>query len=147
VVAFRRSLEKKAAQPDPGVAGSALAAMAELRDKNAVPVIAELLEATNQDVASAAHQALLALTCDDLGRRAKRWLDWWSRMGTRPRVEWLLDGLAHRDPEMRLLASSELHAISHEYFGYHHDLPERDREEARQRWIDWWRTQSAGHNG
>jgi hypothetical protein len=26
------------------------------------------------------------------------------------------------------------------YFGYHFDLPERDREEARRRWSHWWQT-------
>jgi hypothetical protein len=46
----------------------------------------------------------------------------------------------HRNPELRLLASNELYEISGEYFGYHYDLPERDREEARQRWIAWWQS-------
>jgi alkanesulfonate monooxygenase SsuD/methylene tetrahydromethanopterin reductase-like flavin-dependent oxidoreductase (luciferase family) len=28
--------------------------------------------------------------------------------------------------------------LTGEYFGYHHDLPKREREQARQRWIQWW---------
>jgi hypothetical protein len=59
-------------------------------------------------------------------------------------VEWLLEALAHRNPELRLLASTELYEISGEYFGYHYDLPERDREEARQRWIAWWHSKNQG---
>ncbi|MBN2577303.1 MAG: hypothetical protein JXP73_22260 [Deltaproteobacteria bacterium] len=143
VLAFRHALVRKAEQADPAIAMSALEALAELRDKNAVPAVAELLDAENAQVATAAHETLVALTCDDVGHRSKRWMEWWTRMGGRPRVEWLLEGLAHRAPEIRLLAASELHEISHEYFGYHHDLPERDREEARQRWIAWWQRQTA----
>jgi len=141
VVAFRHALLRKAEHAEPPVAVSALASLAELRDKNTVPMIAELLEGKSEEVATAARAALVALTCDDLGGKTKHWMDWWTKHGTEPRVEWLLEGLAHRTPEIRLQASTELHEISHEYFGYHHDLPERDREEARQRWIAWWRAQ------
>ncbi len=137
VVAFRHALEKKAADTDSAAAG-ALRAIAELRDKNAVPAVVELLETGNEEVAAAAQATLVALTCEDLGRKTKRWLEWWEKMGSRTRLEWLLDGLAHRTPELRLAASNELYEISGEYFGYHYDLPERDREEARQRWIAWW---------
>ena len=28
--------------------------------------------------------------------------------------------------------------LTSESFGYHFDLPKREREEARQRWVDWW---------
>jgi len=141
VIAFRHALVRKAEQAEPAIAVVALTSLAELRDKNAVPAIAELLAARNDEVVQAAHDALVALTCEDLGIKPKRWLDWWAKMGGKSRVEWLLEGLAHRTPEIRLLASTELHELSHEYFGYHHDLPERDREEARQRWIAWWNRQ------
>jgi len=146
-VELRRSLEKKAGAKDPTVAISALQALGDLRDKNAVPVIIEQLESANPDVALAAYSALLTLTCEDLGRKPKRWLEWWSTMGSRPRVEWLLEGLAHKTPEVRLLASNELYEICGEYFGYHYDLPEPEREEARQRWIDWWQSQLGGKPG
>ena len=144
VVAYRHSLEAKAAQSDARVSAGALAALSELRDKNAVPVIAELLDSPNKDIATAAHGALVSLTCEDLGPKSKRWMDWWAEMGQLSRIEWLLEGLAHRTPELRLLASNELYEISGEYFGYHYDLPERDREEARQRWIAWWQAKDKG---
>jgi hypothetical protein len=144
VIAFRHALEKKAEKGDATVVAGALRALAELRDKNAVPAIAEMLEAANPEIASAAHDALVALCCDDAGARSKRWLDWWAKMGGLSRVEWLLEALAHRNPELRLLASTELYEISGEYFGYHYDLPERDREEARQRWIAWWHSKNQG---
>jgi hypothetical protein len=143
VIAFRHALLKKAEHAEPAVATTALGSLAELRDKNTVPMIAELLEGKSEEVTAAAHAALVALTCEDLGNKSKHWLEWWSKRGSQSRVEWLLEGLAHRTPEIRLHASSELHELSHEYFGYHHDLPERDREEARQRWIAWWKQRAA----
>jgi hypothetical protein len=146
VTAFRHALLKKARQAESAIAVAAIAALAEMRDKNAVPEVAELLEGSDENIVAAAHDALVALTCEDLGTRPKRWLEWWAKMGGKPRVEWLLEGLAHRTPEIRLLASSDLHELSQEYFGYHHDLPERDREEARQRWIAWWQSKSAGRS-
>jgi hypothetical protein len=145
VIAFRHALLHKAETAEPDIAVTALQSLAELRDKNAVPAIAEMLGRREESVSAAAHATLVALTCEDLGERPKRWLDWWARMGAKSRVEWLLEGLAHRTPEIRLLASTDLYEISHEYFGYHHDLPERDREEARQRWIAWWQSKGGNH--
>ena len=50
----------------------------------------------------------------------------------------MLDGLAHADEEVRLSASEELKRVTGEYFGYHYDLPKREREEARLKWLKWW---------
>ena len=61
-------------------------------------------------------------------------------MAQPPVVEWLLEGLGHAEPEVRMSASAELRSMSSESFGYHFDLPKREREEARRKWVDWWRT-------
>ena len=37
-----------------------------------------------------------------------------------------------------IAASEELRAITGEYFGYHFDLPRRERDEALDRWRTWW---------
>lgn len=140
VAAHCRALQGKVAAADPTVAAAAMNALTHLRDPAAVPVLIGRLENDDRFIAEAAYGALVALTRDDLGRRRKRWEDWWGRMGARPRVEWLLDALSHRNPELRLAASQELHDLTGEYFGYHYDLPERDREEARRRWQHWWST-------
>jgi hypothetical protein len=117
-----------------------LTALAELRDPASVPAIIDWLESENEQASLTARSTLLALAGDDLGPKRKRWLDWWEKMQHRPRLEWLLDALAHRDPAIRLAASQELQEVTGEYFGYHYDLPERDREEARRRWLDWWQS-------
>jgi len=138
VIDLRRNFEKKAHDKDPTVATTAVQALTHLRDKNAVPAIIELLDSRDEVVVEAAQVALVTLTCEDLGKKSKRWQDWWQSRGAQSRIEWLLEGLAHKTPELRLLASNELYEVCGEYFGYHYDLPEREREEARQRWIAWW---------
>ena len=140
VAAYSLSLQAKLSSPDAGVSSVALIALTELRDPASVPAIIERLESENEQLALTARSTLLALTGDDLGPKPRRWLDWWDKMGQRPRLEWLLDALAHRDPQIRLAASQELQEITGEYFGYHYDLPERDRDEARRRWLDWWQS-------
>jgi hypothetical protein len=140
VAAHAKALQTRAALDDPTIAKAAINALAQLRDPTAMPVLIGRLESDDGDIAETAHAALVALTCDDLGRKRKRWVHWWERMSSRPRVEWLLEALANRNPEIRLAASQELHDLTGEYFGYHYDLPERDREEARRRWQHWWTT-------
>jgi HEAT repeat protein len=140
VAAASGSLQAKLSSPDPAVATAALAALAELRDPASLPTIIDCLESDDKQVALTARSTLLAVAGDDLGPKRRRWLDWWEKMQQRPRLEWLMEALAHRDPSIRLAASQELQEITGEYFGYHYDLPERDREEARRRWLEWWQT-------
>jgi hypothetical protein len=124
--------------PDPEHARQAATALGELRDPQAVPRLTELLKHRESRVADAVHRALVQITKQDFGTSRWRWRAWWDRNRLRHRIEWMLDGLAHRHPEVRLSASEELKNLTHEYFGYHYDLPKREREEARERWVAWW---------
>ena len=56
----------------------------------------------------------------------------------RDRIEWLFEGLAHKEPQIRASSEDELRKLTGEYFGYHFDLPRREREQARSRWQAWW---------
>jgi hypothetical protein len=41
---------------------------------------------------------------------------------------------------VRKSASDELRTLSEgESFGYHFDQPKKEREDARRKWVDWWR--------
>ena len=55
-----------------------------------------------------------------------------------PLSQWLFEGLAHKEPHIRAASEAELRALTGEYFGYHFDLPRREREQARVRWQSWW---------
>src|SRR5207253_4326793 len=116
-------------------------ALGALRDVPAVPRLIELIKHSDAAVASGARKALIEITKQDVGTSRWRWRSWWERHRNEPRVEWMLEGLGHAEAEVRLSASEELRALSSEYFGYHFDLPKREREEARRKWVDWWRGQ------
>jgi hypothetical protein len=94
-------------------------------------------------VVTAAKKALVEITKQDFGTSRWRWRSWWERHRDEPRTEWMLEGLAHAEPEVRLSASEELRSLSEQYFGYAFDLPKREREDARRRWVEWWRENGA----
>jgi HEAT repeat protein len=128
----RRSL-----RAEPAKARAAAHALGQLRDVRGVP---DLVEALDRDATTAeeARRSLVELTKQDFGVKSKKWSSWWEKNRNRPRIEWMLDGLAHPDDAVRLSASEELRRLTGEYFGYHYDLPKREREEARARWLKWW---------
>ena len=115
----------------------AAGALGELRDALAVPALIDALEGPPSLVRTAA-RALVEITKQDFGQSRKKWLVWWEIHKRADRVDWLLEGLSHKAPEIRFSASEELRLITGEYFGYHFDLPKREREEAKERWQQWW---------
>jgi hypothetical protein len=128
---------RQAVHGEPARARAAAHALGELRDLDAIP---DLIAATERDhtTAEEARRALVQLTKQDFGSKAKKWRAWWEKNHERPRIEWMLDGLAHADDHVRHSASEELKRVTGEYFGYHYDLPKREREEARAKWLKWW---------
>ncbi|RMH41897.1 MAG: hypothetical protein D6689_09815 [Deltaproteobacteria bacterium] len=112
-------------------------ALGELSDVRAIPDLLDALSRGGQ-IAQAVQAALVALTRHDFGTNPRKWRAWWNKNATRPRIEWLLDALSHKSAALREGAVEELRRLTGEYFGYHHDLPKREREAARRRWIQWW---------
>jgi hypothetical protein len=115
-------------------------ALAELRDPQAVPALLSALQGPPA-LGQTAHHALVEIAKQDFGQSRRRWTAWWERHGGEARIEWLFEGLSHKSPEIRFSSSEELRLVTGEYFGYHFDLPKRERDEARGRWQDWWRKQ------
>ena len=70
---------------------------------------------------------------------AEQWGTWWLENAWSPRTAWLLAALGDDDAATRRRAFEELRPLSLAVFGYAPDLPPRERETARQRWIEWWR--------
>jgi hypothetical protein len=115
-------------------------ALAELRDPQAVPALLASLQGPTA-LAQTAHRALVEIAKQDFGTSRRRWTAWWDRHGGEDRVDWLFEGLGHKSAEIRFSSSEELRLLTGEYFGYHFDLPKRERDEARTRWREWWRKQ------
>jgi HEAT repeat protein len=135
------SLRGELPGPDPLRQQYSAEALGALRDAEGVPRLIELVKHDEAAVVLAARHALLEITKQDFGTSRWRWRSWWERHRGEPRVEWMLEGLGHGEAEVRESASEELRTLSADSFGYHFDLPKREREEARKRWVDWWRAQ------
>jgi len=121
-------------------------ALAELRDPQAVPALLSALQGPTA-LAQTAHRALVEIAKQDFGQSRRRWTAWWERHSGEERIEWLFDGLSHKAAEIRFSSSEELRLVTGEYFGYHFDLPKRERDEACERWRSWWRKGQAATKG
>jgi hypothetical protein len=113
--------------------------------KDEVPALIVRLE-RGGDV-KAAHAALVAITKQDFGTKAKRWASWWDKHQDDDRIDWLFEGLSHKAEEIRAAAEQELRALTGEYFGYAFDLPREAREAARARWQAWWKEKGGKPKG
>lgn len=127
---------------DPEVVGAAATALVSLGDTDAVPDLIGVVERADR-AGEHARRALVALTAQDFGASERRWRKWYESAKRRHRIEWLIDGLVHKEDAVREIAINDLRRLTGEYFGYHHDLPRRERDSAAQRWVAWWR--DVGH--
>nr|HEX4314874.1 hypothetical protein [Kofleriaceae bacterium] len=123
---------------DPETVSAAARAIISLGDADAIPELIAVVEKSGR-IGDATRKALVALTAQDFGASERKWRKWWDGARGRHRVEWLIDGLGHKDDAIREAAIADLRRLTGEYFGYHHDLPKREREVAATRWAAWWK--------
>jgi len=108
------------------------------RDVSAIPLLIEILERRERNLIDIAQDALAEITKQQLGPQARKWRAWLEKNQGRSRILWLIDGLSARDEAIRRSAAEELRAVTGQDFGFEADGPRRRREEARQKWLDWW---------
>ena len=123
---------------DPEVVAAAAAAIVTLGDIEAVGDLIAALERSDKGTEHV-RRALVALTAQDFGTSERKWRKWWDGAKKRHRIEWLIDGLTHKEDAIREGAIQDLRRLTGEYFGYHHDLPRKERDVAAERWTAWWR--------
>jgi hypothetical protein len=123
---------------DPEVVSAATAAIVDLRDVDAIADLIGVIERTDRG-GDLARKALVTLTAQDFGPSEKKWRRWFETARGKHRVEWLIEGLSHKDDPIREGAINDLRRLTGEYFGYHYDLPRRERDAAAERWAAWWR--------
>jgi hypothetical protein len=123
---------------DPEVVAAATAAIVTLGD---IESIGDLIGSIERADRGSEHvrKALVALTAQDFGPSEKKWRKWWETARRKHRIEWLIEGLSHKDDPIRENAIQDLRRLTGEYFGYHHDLPRKERDVAADRWAAWWR--------
>lgn len=138
LVRARRALHSS----DVEVVAAAATAITELGDTESVVDLIGAIERSDR-AGEHARRALVALTAQDFGANERKWRKWYDGARNRHRIEWLIEGLAHKEDAIREGAINDLRRLTGEYFGYHHDLPKRERETAAQKWANWWRDAGA----
>lgn len=123
---------------DPEIVAKAAAAIVALGDTESIGDLIGSLARADQS-SHHVRSALVALTAQDFGLSEKRWRKWWAAARRKHRIAWLIEGLVHRDDSIRANAIHELRRLTGEYFGYHHDLPRKERDAAAEQWNTWWR--------
>lgn len=124
---------------DPEVVSAATTAIVELGDVEAIPDLIGVIERADRG-GEHARKALIALTAQDFGPSEKKWRKWHDTARARHRIEWLIDGLIHKEDAIREASINDLRRLTGEYFGYHHDLPRKERDLAAERWATWWQS-------
>jgi len=123
---------------DPEIVAAAVSAIVTLGDIEAVGDLIAALERSDRG-SEHVRRALVALTAQDFGTSERKWRKWWDGAKKRHRIEWLIEGLTHKEDAIREGAIQDLRRLTGEYFGYHHDLPRKERDAAAERWTAWWR--------
>jgi hypothetical protein len=123
---------------DPETVVAATTALVQLGDVDAIDDLIGAVERGDR-AGEQARKALVGLTAQDFGLSEKKWRKWHETARKRHRIEWLIEGLIHKEDAIREIAINDLRRLTGEYFGYHHDLPRKEREIAAERWSSWWR--------
>ncbi len=113
--------------------------LGQFKDVESVPQLIKLLSSRSEEVREAALNSLRDICKDDLGYNQKEWNKWWQRHQKIPRVLWMIDGLSHKDENIRYLSIEELRDLTGEFFGYFYDAPRKERDKSIERWKEWWR--------
>ena len=132
-----RQLRQELGANDPDRVASAALAIGRTRDVQAIPLLIPLTGHADDRVAAEAGDALTQITKQTHGDSPRRWQAWWEQNKNRPRIAWLVEGLAHKDLQVRLSSVEELVEITNDSFGYLADGPRKEREKALERWDGW----------
>lgn len=115
-----------------------LATLAGVGDAQALPVMIQCLGDRDRTIARAAHKSLRKLTCHDLGTMRLPWKGWARAHGLKPRMQWLIDALADRRGELRIMAARELERLTGQSFGVEYDAGRRAFLDAQAKYAAWW---------
>jgi hypothetical protein len=116
-------------------------ALGQFKDVESIPHLIKLTGSRDEDVAEAAVQALVDLAKQNFGDSERKWMAWWRDNKDIPRVCWLIEGLKHKEEEIRFMAIEELRELTGNFFSYFHDASKKDREKSIERWEAWYKNE------
>lgn len=117
--------------------------LGQFKDLESVPQLIKLLSSKSEEVREAALNSLRDICKEDFGLRPKEWTRWWQLHSKTPRILWMIEGLSHKDENIRYLSIEELKELTGEFFGYFYDAPKKEREKAVERWKEWWKSEGS----
>ncbi len=117
---------------------SAVEALADIREHEAIPVLLQLLEDYSPNVARSARWALCVLTRQDFRDDMDAWRRFWQEHRDEDRVEWLISSLDHDNRDIRRAAGDELRALCGKDFGYDEDQGQGERRKVQADFRVWW---------
>jgi len=131
-------LRAKLKSDQPNQQAIAAALLGNFKDRDALALLAPLVKAPDKMVARAAAESLSFITKQDFGTSERKWIKWWKNHKGERRLQWLINGLNSKNRDIRYSSAQELNQITGEHFGYHYDSSKEEREQAMQRWEQWW---------
>jgi hypothetical protein len=129
---------------DPFERQRGILAVTELKDRDALPALVDLLGTRPEEIAEAARHALTMIAKQDFGTAERRWRAWIADNQGIPRTRWLIDGLSSKADDIRRSAQQEVQRLTGQLFGYRWDAARTEREESVVAWEKWWSAQLDG---
>ena len=117
---------------------SAVEALADVREHEAIPTLLVLLEGDDRALSRATRWALSVLTRQDFGSDIAAWRAFWQEHRDEDRVEWLIASLDHEQRDIRRAAGEELRAMTNGEIEYDEDHPSSARRLAQAQFREWW---------
>ena len=108
-----------------------------LRCARALGAFVDRLDDPSPQVRDGARKALRLLTGDDHGSSRRKWAAWARKHGAEPRVRWLIEGLLHRDEDLRAMAHRELDKMAAPDFGYSPTMSRGERKRIYRQALAW----------
>jgi hypothetical protein len=122
---------------------SAIEALADIREREAIPTLLQFIEDKDRSIARASRWALSVLTRQDFGKDAAAWKNFWQEHRNQDRFEWLVESLNHEKRDLRRAAAEELRSFVGTDFGYDADLPLEERTSAQEKFHAWKKNSSS----
>ena len=121
---------------DPRVIREAIEGVSAAGDSKSLEKLIDLLD--HPEVSEMAAAGLSQLTKQNFSPKSGGWMTWWEENGDRHRIEWLIDGLGHENPNIQYTSGVELEELSGMDLGFQSDLPGEERAKIVQQYRMWW---------
>ncbi|MBA2663316.1 MAG: hypothetical protein H0U74_13595 [Bradymonadaceae bacterium] len=108
------------------------------KDTAAISRLIDALDEHGGRVQQTIHQALRAITLQDLSASIAQWRNWWFDASGQKRSDWLIEALNAPSDQIRQMAFEEVELLPGLELNYHPDQPVKLRARAQQDLAEWY---------